>query len=77
MIDGTYNFSLKQNDANIEEWHKKELAFQGIQEFSSYIKNEMQIDNKSILDGFTSHITIAGATFLTNVGQQRFYFPGC
>ena len=58
-----YHFSLKQDEANMEEWHKKELTFQGIQEFSSYIKNEIQIDNKSILDDFTSHITIAGTTF--------------
>ena len=54
----------------MDEWHKRELAFQGIKEFSSYIKNEMQIDNKSKLDDFTSHIIIARATFLTNVAQQ-------
>ena len=58
-----YQFSLKQEDTNMEQWHKQEFEFQGIHEFSSYIKNEMQIDNKSILDDFISHITIAGATF--------------
>ena len=47
----------------MEQWHKQDFEFQGIHEFSSYIKNEMQIDNKSILDDFISHITIAGATF--------------
>ena len=52
----------------MEQWNEKEFAFQGIQEFSSHITNEMQIDNKSILNDFISHITIAGATFLTNVG---------
>ena len=50
----------------MEQWHKQEFEFQGIHEFSSYIKNEMQIDNKSILDDFISHITIAGATFFNN-----------
>ena len=61
----------------MEQWLEKELQFQGIHQVSSYLKNEMKIDNKSILDDFTSHITIAGGTFLINVGQQRFYFPDC
>ena len=50
----------------MDEWHKRELAFQGIKEFSSYIENKMQIDNKSILDDFASHIPIARATFFFN-----------
>ena len=47
----------------MEEWYKKELLFQGSQKFSSYIKDELQINNKSMLDDFTSHVTVAGATF--------------
>ena len=47
----------------MEQWLEKELQFQGIHQVSSYLKNEMKIDNKSILDDFTSHITIAGGTF--------------
>ena len=47
----------------MEQWHEKELQFQGIHQVSSYLKNEMKIDNKSILDDFTSHITISGSTF--------------
>ena len=47
----------------MEEWYKKELLFQGTQKFSSYIKDELQINNKSMLDDFTSHATVAGATF--------------
>ena len=59
----------------MEEWYKKELLFQGSQKFSSYIKDELQINNKSMLDDFTSHATVAGATFfLTNVGQQPYFF---
>ena len=58
-----YHFLLKQDVTNMEQWHEQKFAFQGIQEFSSHITNKMQIDNKSILDDFVSHITIAGATF--------------
>ena len=45
------------------EWHKKELSNQGTKELRSNIKDELEIDNKSILDDFTSHITVAGANF--------------
>ena len=61
----------------MEQWHKQEFEFQGIHQFSSDIKNVIQIDNNSVIHDFISHISIAGATFLTNVGQQRLYFPGC
>ena len=61
----------------MEEWHEKELSFQGTHKLCLYIKDELQIINKSMLDDFTSHITVAGATFLINVGQQRYYFRGC
>ena len=47
----------------MEQWYKNELIFQGTHELSSYVKNKMQIDNKSLLDDFTSHLTVAGATF--------------
>ena len=53
----------------MEGWNKKELLYQGTKEFRSIIKNEFEIDNKSILNDFTNHATIAGATFLTVVGQ--------
>ena len=47
----------------MEQWLEKEFQFQGIHQVSSYLKNEMKIDKKSILDDFTSHITISGSTF--------------
>ena len=53
----------------MEGWHKKEFLNQGTEEVRSIIKDELEIDNTSILDDFTNHITVAGATFLTVVGQ--------
>ena len=59
----------------MEEWYKKELLFQGTQKFSSYIKDELQINNKSMLDDFTSHATVAGATFFQQmlVNSRTFF----
>ena len=53
----------------MEGWNKKELLYQGTEDFRSIIKDELEIDNKSILNDFTNHATVAGATFLTVVGQ--------
>ena len=53
----------------MEGWNKKELLYQGTEELRAFIKDEFEIDNKSILDDFTNHTTVAGATFLTVVGQ--------
>ena len=61
----------------MEGWNKKELLYQGTEEFRSIIKDEFEIENKSILDDFTDHATVAGATFLTVVGQLGSYFLGC
>ena len=47
----------------MDEWHKKELLNQGTEELRSVIQNELKIDNKSILNDFANHITVAGATF--------------
>ena len=47
----------------MEEWKEKEFLNQGTKELRSIIKDELEIDNKSILDDFTNHITVAGATF--------------
>ena len=47
----------------MEQWLEKDFQFQGIHQVSSYLKDEMKIDKQSILDDFTSHITIAGSTF--------------
>ena len=60
----------KYHDITMDEWHKKELLNQGTEELRSNIKDELEIDNKSILDDFTNHITAAGAIFfLTDVGR--------
>ena len=58
----------------MEEWHKKELSFQGTHKLSSYIKDELQIINKSMLDDFTSHITVAGATFFNKCWSTAVLF---
>ena len=58
----------------MEEWYKKELLFQGTQKFSSYIKDELQINNKSMLDDFTSHATVAGATFFNKCWSTAVLF---
>ena len=58
----------------MEQWLEKELQFQGIHQVSSYLKNEMKIDNKSILDDFASHITIAGGTFFNKCWSTAVLF---
>ena len=58
----------------MEEWYKKELLFQGTQKLSSYIKDELQINNKSMLDDFTSHVTVAGATFFNKCWSTAVLF---
>ena len=63
-------FYYEYHNITMDEWHKKELSNQGTKELRSVIQNELKIDNKSILNDFTNHITVAGATFLINVGQQ-------
>ena len=50
----------------MEGWNKKELLYQGTKEFRSIIKDEFEIDNKSILDYFINHATVAGATFFNS-----------
>ena len=62
---GKYNshFYYKHHDITMDKWHKKELLNQEIEELRSNIKDKLEIDNKSILDDFTNHITVAGATF--------------
>ena len=50
----------------MDGWHKKEFLNQGTEELRSIIKDELEIDNKSILDDFTNHITVAGATFFNS-----------
>ena len=50
----------------MEGWNKKELLYQGTEEFRSIIKDEFEIDNKSILDDFINHAMVAGATFFNS-----------
>ena len=50
----------------MEGWNKKELLYQGTEELRAFIKDEFEIDNKSILDDFTNHATVAGATFFNS-----------
>ena len=50
----------------MEGWNKKELLYQGTEEFRSIIKDELEIDNKSILNDFTNHATVAGAIFFNS-----------
>ena len=64
------HFYHEYHNITMDEWHKKELSNQGTKELRSIIKDELEIDNKSILNDFTNHITVDGAIFLTNVGQQ-------
>ena len=56
-------FSCVYHDITMAEWHKKEFLNQGTKELRSVIQNELNIDNKSILNDLTNHITVAGATF--------------
>ena len=57
------HFYYKYHNITMDEWHKKELSNQGTEELRSVIQNELKIDNKSILNDFTNHITVVGATF--------------
>ena len=50
----------------MEGWHEQEFFNQGTKELKSIVKDELEIDNKSILDDFTNHITLAGATFFSS-----------
>ena len=50
----------------MERWNKKELLYQGTEEFRAIILDELEIDNKSILDDFTNHATVAGSTFFNS-----------
>ena len=64
------HFYHKYHDTTMDKWHQKELLNQGTKELRYNIKEKLEIDNKSILNDFTNHITVAGATFfLTNIGQ--------
>ena len=50
----------------MEGWNKKELLYQGTEELRAFIKDEFEFDNKSILDDFTNHATVAGANFINS-----------
>ena len=58
----------------MDKWHKKELSNQGTKELRSIIKDELEIDNKSILDDFTNHITVAGAIFFNKCWSTEVLF---
>ena len=60
-----YNLQLHKHyhDITMDGWKEKEFSNQGTEELRSIIKDELGFDNKSILDDFTNHITVAGATF--------------
>ena len=57
------HFYYKYHHTTMDEWHQKELLNQGIEELRSNIKDGLEIVNESILDDFTNHITVNGATF--------------
>ena len=55
----------------MEGWKEKEFSKQGTEQLRSIIKDALGFDDKSLLDDFSNHMTVVGATFfLTNVGQQ-------
>ena len=51
------------HDITMEGWKEKEFSNQGTEQLRSIIKDALGFDDKSILDDFTNHMTVVGATF--------------
>ena len=67
-------FSCVYHNITMAEWHKKEFLNQGTEELRSVIQNELKIDNKSILNDFTNHVTVIGGTFFNQCWSTRIVF---
>ena len=58
----------------MEGWKEKEFSNQGTEQLRSIIKDALGFDDKSILDDFTNHMTVVGATFFNKCWSTGIVF---